>query len=315
MTTLMGLLKAGDAVLCLDDVYGGSGRLLAQVAVNWGIQTAFVDMTRPEALQSALSGPPEGRDRIRMVWVETPSNPTLRLVDLRQLIGAVRAHDPQIIIVVDNTFASPVLQRPIAEHGADVVLHSVTKYLGGHSDVLMGALVVGSEALQERLAFLQNALGAVPSPFDCFLALRGIKTLHLRVARQSESALRIAQALARNGHVEHVNYPGLPNHPQHDLAVRQMRGGFGGVVSFRVRGTLEQAVRVCRGVRIFALAESLGGVESLIELPSVMTHASVPVDRRELLGITDTLVRISVGIEDPQDLIDDLVNAINSAYL
>lgn len=311
MTALISVLRTGDLVLGTDDLYGGSDRLLSKWAVpNMGLRFAQVDMSDVQATRSVIES-----SRPRMLWIESPTNPLLRLADIAAVARAAKAVDPTVIIVVDNTFATPYLQQPLAL-GADAVLHSVTKYIGGHSDVLMGAVVVNSEPLAERVAFLQKSMGAVPSPFDCFLALRGVKTLHLRVQRQSDSALRIAEVLERHPMVEAVFYPGLPSSPQHELCKRQLPRGAGGVLSFRLGGgaDLQTAVRLCKAVRYVTLAESLGGVESLLDLPAVMTHASVSAEKRALLGITDTLLRLSVGIEDCEDLIADLSNALQVAY-
>jgi cystathionine gamma-lyase len=295
------LLDAGDHVISCDDIYGGTFRLLDKVFARQGIAYTLLDLRDPQRLREAL------RTSTKLVWVETPTNPLLRLVDIERVCEI--AHAAGAIVAVDNTFATPYLQRPL-DRGADLVVHSTTKYLGGHSDVVGGAIVTRSETLRDRLAFLQNAVGAVPAPLDCFLTLRGTKTLHVRMDRHCENAARVAEMLAAHPKVERAIYPGLPSHPQHELARRQMRG-FGGMVSFVVRGGLDAAVRVLEKTRLFACAESLGGVESLIEHPAIMTHASIPKEQREARGITDGLVRVSVGIENGLDLVEDLRTALD----
>jgi cystathionine gamma-lyase len=299
--TAMHLLGPGDHVVCVDDVYGGTYRLFENVfRPSAGITTTFTPLDRPEQLAAAL------RPSTKMVWIETPTNPLLHIVDLASVIGAARAAG--VPVWVDNTFATPALQRPL-ELGATAVVHSTTKYLNGHSDVVGGAIVVADDALQERLAYLQNAIGAVPGPNDAWLVLRGIKTLDVRMERHSANAEAVARFLAGHAKVSRAIYPGLPDHPQHELARRQMRR-FGGMVSFEVRGGLDAARRVCSATRIFALAESLGGVESLIESPALMTHASIPRELRLARGLQDGLIRLSVGIEDAEDLIADLDEAL-----
>jgi cystathionine gamma-lyase len=301
--TFLELLDAGSHIIAMHDLYGGSYRLLENVRRrSAGHSVSFVDLTHPEALEAAL------RPQTRVVWVETPTNPLLKLVDLSAV--AAIAHRHALIAVCDNTFATPFIQRPL-EHGFDVVVHSTTKYLNGHSDAIGGAAVLrkGSE-LEERLAYLQNALGAVPGPFDCFLTLRGIKTLALRMERHCANALAVAQFLEAHLAVERVFYPGLPSHPQHALAKRQMQGGYGGIVTAVLRGGLDSARRVLERCRLFALAESLGGVESLIEHPGIMTHSSLPAPLRQSLGISDGLIRLSVGVEDVEDLIAELRSAL-----
>lgn len=307
---VLDLLAVGDHVVAGDDLYGGTRRLFSRVAVHRGLSFTFVPTTDTSAFAEAI------RAETKLIWFETPTNPLLNLADIEAL--AALARERGVLSAVDNTFASPVFQRPL-ELGVDVVMHSMTKYLGGHSDLVMGCLVVGEAAerwrgaegmtLAERLAFLQNATGAVPGPFDCFLALRGIKTLALRMRRHEENALRLATWLEGHPRVRRVLYPGLASHPQHELARRQMKG-FGGMLSFELDGTLEDARRVLSRVRLFTLAESLGGVESLIEIPALMTHASVPPEVRAQIGLSDTLIRVSVGIEDPDDLIGDLAEAL-----
>jgi len=301
--TLLELLDAGTHIVAMDDLYGGSYRLLENVRKrSAGHSVSFVDLSKPAALEAAI------RPETRLVWVESPSNPLLKLVDLGEV--ARIAHQHGLLAVCDNTFATPFIQRPL-EHGFDVVMHSTTKYLNGHSDALGGAAVVREGVdLTERLAYLQNALGAVASPFDAFLTLRGIKTLALRMERHCANAFAVAQFLERHPQVERVLYPGLPSHPQHGLARRQMGGGFGGIVSAVLRGGLEATRRTLERCRLFALAESLGGVESLIEHPAIMTHASLPEAVRAALGIGDGFIRLSVGVEDVEDLIADLREAL-----
>jgi len=301
--TLMNLLKSGDHVVAGDDLYGGTWRLFERLYAGYGIGFTFVDLCDLDALKRAL------RPETKYVFVETPTNPLLKICDLAAV--ASLAHAAGARAVCDNTFATPYLQRPLA-HGFDVALHSVTKYLGGHSDVIGGALVVNDPELKERLAFFQNAVGAVPGPMDCFLALRGTKTLHLRMDRHCASALRLARFLAEHEQVAKVHYPGFRSHPGHALAAKQM-AGFGGIISFVVKGDVERGRRVAAGTRIFACAESLGGVESLIEHPPSMTHASVPVEIRRARGLEDGLLRISVGIEDVVDLERDLAQALEKS--
>lgn len=299
-TTAMHLLKAGDHVVSSDDVYGGTYRLFTKAFEQLGISFTFVDMTDLEATRAALRP-----GQTAMVWVETPTNPLLKIVDIEATAKAAKAAGA--ITVVDNTFATPYFQNPLAL-GADIVLHSTTKYVGGHSDVVGGALICSDDGLAERVFFLQNTLGATPGPMDCFLQLRGLKTLHLRMKAHAESAARLASWLEGHDEVASVIYPGLPSHPQHELAARQMTG-FGGMVSFELKGDLARAERFVDGTEVFTLAESLGGVESLIELPAAMTHASVPPQVRKSIGIADGLVRLSVGVEDCDDLQGDLERA------
>ena len=306
ISTVLELVDAGSHVVSGDDIYGGSFRLFDKVRQrSAGLKFSYVDLTDPENLLAAL------RPETRLVWVETPTNPLLRLADLQAIAEICRARG--IVTVADNTFASPYVQRPL-ELGFDVVVHSVTKYLNGHSDVIGGIAVVGKDArladLRERLGFLQNSVGAIASPFDSFLALRGVKTLGLRMQRHVASALDLAQWLQAQPQVQRVHYPGLASHPQHELAKRQMRGGFGGMISLDLRTDLAGARRFLEAVKIFALAESLGGVESLIEHPAIMTHATIPAETRQRLGIGDGLVRLSVGVEDLEDLRADLKQAL-----
>ncbi|HEX3845595.1 MAG TPA: PLP-dependent aspartate aminotransferase family protein [Steroidobacteraceae bacterium] len=301
--TVLELLDAGSHIVAMHDLYGGTYRLLENVRKrSAGHQVSFVDLTRPEALEAAI------RPDTRIVWVETPSNPLLQLVDLTAVAAIARSKG--LISVCDNTFATPFVQRPL-EHGFDIVVHSTTKYLNGHSDSLGGAAIVRADSpLAERLAYLQNALGSVPGPFDSFLTLRGVKTLALRMERHCASALAIAQFLASHPKVERVHYPGLSSHPQHALAKRQMTGGYGGIVTAVLKGSLDDARHMLERCHLFSLAESLGGVESLIEHPALMTHASLPAPMRAALGIGDGLIRLSVGIEDAQDLMADLREAL-----
>jgi len=300
--TVLELLDSGAHVIATDDLYGGSYRLMQRVRTrSAGLNFTFVDMTDPAAIEAAI------RPETKMIWVETPTNPTLRLVDLEAVAAIAAKHG--IISVADNTFASPYVQRPL-ERGFDLVLHSTTKYLNGHSDMVGGVVAVGGKAeLEEQLRFLQNAVGAVSGPFDSFLALRGLKTLALRMERHCASALRIARWLEARGDIKRVIYPGLESHPQHALARRQMNG-FGGIISLEIDGDLDRAKRVLERTQLFTLAESLGGVESLIEHPAIMTHASIPPEQRAAIGISDTLIRLSVGIEDCDDLISDLAQAL-----
>jgi cystathionine gamma-lyase len=300
--TLLDLLDSGSHVLAMDDLYGGTFRLFERVRRrSAGLDFTFADLTDLPAALAAL------KPQTRMIWIESPSNPLLRLVDIAAI--ARLARERNILTVVDSTFATPWIQRPL-ELGADIVMHSATKYLNGHSDMVGGVVVVGDAALAERIGFLQNAVGAIGGPFDSFLALRGLKTLPLRMRQASESALAIARWLERHPRVERVLYPGLPSHPQHALAVRQMQNGGSGIVTFFTRGGLADARRFLERLELFTLAESLGGVESLVDHPAIMTHASVPADARARLGISDSLVRLSVGIEDVEDLIADLDQAL-----
>jgi cystathionine beta-lyase/cystathionine gamma-synthase len=305
MDAVVRLLKARDHVLCCDDVYGGTYRLFTQVFARFGMEFSFVDMEDAARVERAVT------PQTRMVWIETPTNPLLKVLDIARIARIARAR--QAMVVVDNTFATPYLQQPLAL-GATIVVHSLTKYLGGHSDVIGGAAVTDDEETARRLHSVQNAVGAVPGPLDCFLVLRGTKTLHVRMARHCENAMRVARFLEDHPRVGRVHYPGLPDHPQHALAARQM-SGFGGMVSFELRDdSLERARRLCAATRVFSLAESLGGVESLIEHPAIMTHASIPKDVRESYGLRDGLIRLSVGIEDADDLVDDLAQALDAAH-
>ncbi|KAF1686631.1 cystathionine gamma-synthase [Pseudoxanthomonas broegbernensis] len=303
-STVLELLDSGDHVLAMDDLYGGSYRLFERVRRrSAGLDFGFVDMTDLAAFEAAIT------PRTRLVWIETPTNPMLKIVDIAAVAAIARRRG--LLVAVDNTFASPALQRPL-ELGAHLAVHSATKYLNGHSDMVGGAVVAGDADLGERIAFLQNAVGAVQGPFDSFLALRGAKTLPLRMRAHCDNAQALAEWLQAHPAVEKVIYPGLASHPQHALAGRQMQG-FGGIVSVVLKGGFEAAKRFCERTELFTLAESLGGVESLLNHPAVMTHASVPVERRERLGLSDALVRLSVGIEDVADLRADLDRALASA--
>jgi cystathionine beta-lyase/cystathionine gamma-synthase len=304
ISTILDLFGQGAHVVASDDLYGGTRRLFERVRkASAGIETSYVDMTEPDAIAQAI------RPNTKLIWVESPTNPLLKLVDLARVAEMGRKRN--IVVAADNTFASPYVQRPL-EFGFDLVMHSTTKYLNGHSDMVGGIAVVGDNAeLRERLAFLHNAVGAIQGPFDSFLALRGVKTLALRMERHCASALAIAQWLSRHPKVKRVIYPGLDSHPQHALARKQMRA-FGGMIAVELKGTLDDARRFLERCRLFALAESLGGVESLIEHPGLMTHGSVPEEVRRALGISDSLVRLSVGIEGTDDLIADLDSALQA---
>jgi cystathionine beta-lyase/cystathionine gamma-synthase len=299
--TVLDLLSPGDHVVAGNDLYGGTYRIMKRVFERFGLQFTFVDTTDAANVASAIL------PATKLLWIETPSNPLLRITDIAACASIARPKG--VLTLADNTFASPYLQQPLAL-GADLVLHSMTKYLGGHSDVVGGAIVVNDDGLAARLRFLQNAVGATPGPMDCFLVLRGTKTLHLRLDRHCENAQRIALWLEAHPAVTRVYYPGLTSHPQHELAARQMRRP-GGMVSFEVRGGLEASRKVAERVRLFALAESLGGVESLLDHPAIMTHASIPAAERHAAGLSDGLLRLSVGVEDCDDLIGDLSNALS----
>lgn len=293
-------LKSGDHVVCCDDVYGGTYRLFERVYRPMGIDFTFVEMTDLAKFEAAF------KPSTKLVWIETPTNPTLKLIDIEKVAAISRKKGA--ISVVDNTFMSAYFQKPLAL-GADIVMHSITKYMNGHSDVVGGALMTSDTALYDQLKFLQNAVGAVPAPMDCFLVMRGLKTLHVRMDRHAENAMKVAHFLEKHAKVERVIYPGLESHPQHALAKKQM-SGFGGMITFFIKGGLPEARTFLEKVKLFTLAESLGGVESLIEHPAIMTHASVPAENRKALGIHDNLVRVSVGIEDIVDLLKDLEQAL-----
>lgn len=338
--SILGFLGAGTHVISVNDVYGGTNRYFTKVAVHHEVEVTFVDLTDAAQIKPHFKENTkvkciwrnfmrqwwthewyDSRNRItnswifllfgQLVWIETPTNPTLRIIDIQAIAEQAHAHGAQL--VVDNTFMSPYFQNPLSL-GADLVVHSVTKYINGHSDVVMGVAVTSNEQLIEKLRFIQNAMGAVPSAFDCYLARRGLMTLDVRMKRHEENALAIAQFLEKHQQVDEVIYPGLPSHPQHELAKRQQRG-FGGMVSFRVKGNLDNVNKILSNLKLITLAESLGGVESLIEVPAVMTHAGISPEVRATLGVTDTLLRLSVGIESCADLIKELDQALNLAYL
>jgi cystathionine gamma-lyase len=302
-SAVLHLLQTGDHVVATRDLYGGTYRLFERVWAKYGVEFSYADGEDIDALRRAF------RPNTKLLWIETPSNPLLSIVDLRAACELAHAHGA--LAVVDNTFATPYLQQPF-EFGADIVVHSTTKYLGGHSDVVGGALCVRERALYEQLKFYQNAVGAVPGPLDCFLVLRGIKTLALRMRQHCENARRIAEYLAQHPEVKQVRYPGLPTHPGHALARQQMRD-FGGIVTMELHGGAARAMRFLSSTRLFTLAESLGGVESLMCHPATMTHASIPPEERARIGITDALIRLSVGVEDGDDLLEDLAQAIEKS--
>lgn len=300
--TVIKLLNPGDEVISTNDLYGGTYRLFTKTFARYGVKFHFVNMADVDAVAALINA------NTKLIWAETPTNPTLNIIDIAAL--AALAKPRGIKLAVDNTFASPYLQNPL-DLGADIVMHSITKYLGGHSDTVMGGLIVNDDALAEQIAFNQNATGAVPGPQDCFLVLRGIKTLHLRMERHCSNALAVAAFLQSHPAVDRIYFPGLPSHPGHEVAKKQMRG-FGGMMSFTLKNnTLEAAHTVLSNTHLFTLAESLGGVESLIGHPASMTHASIPKEEREKTGVVDSLIRLSVGIEDAEDLIADLKNALD----
>ncbi len=300
-TNVMSLLKAGDHVVASDDLYGGTYRLFEKVLTNFGLTFSFVDMNDESKVRNAI------KDNTKMIWIETPTNPLLKLCDIA-FISKI-AKEKNIITVVDNTFMSPYFQKPL-NLGADIVVHSTTKYIGGHSDVVGGAVITSNDEFFTKLKFNQNSMGAIPGPFDCWLTLRGMKTLALRMKEHEKNAKVIAKFLLNHPKVEKVNYPGLEIHPQYELAKRQM-SGFGGMISFEVKGGLDAGKIVAVGTKLFSLAESLGGVESLIGHPATMTHAAIPREERIKVGLNDGLLRISVGIEDEEDLIQDLTQAFD----
>ena len=299
---ILKMLKPGDEILSTNDLYGGTYRLFRTIFEQYNLKFRFVDMSDASQIEQYIS------DQTKMIWVETPTNPMMNIIDI-QSIAKVSNHN-NILLAVDNTFATPYLQRPL-DLGADIVMHSVTKYLGGHSDVVMGALVCKDESIAKKMYHIQNASGAITSPMDAFLALRGIKTLHIRMDRHCANAELIAKYLVNHPKVDKVYWPGLKNHPNHAIAKKQM-SGYGGMISFSLKGNQkEEALHVLKNVKIFSLAESLGGVESLIGHPVTMTHSAIPKEEREAIGIVDSLIRISVGIEDIEDLIADLEQAFN----
>lgn len=301
MDAILRLLSPGDEVIATNDLYGGSYRLMTKVFGDYGIKFTFVGLEDASAIDDYIT------NKTKMVWIETPTNPMLNIIDISMVCDRVKSYD--LHVVVDNTFASPYLQNPI-DLGADIVIHSATKYLGGHSDVVHGIVIVNSEKLAKQLHFLQNAVGAIPGPQDCFLVLRGIKTLHLRVQRACENAKMVAKFLVSNEKVNNVYYPGFTSHPNHEIAKKQMKD-FGGMVSFDLKeDTIEAANSILSNTHYFSLAESLGGVESLIGHPATMTHGSIPREERLKIGLTDSLIRLSVGVEDIEDLISDLEKAL-----
>lgn len=301
MDAVLKLLKPGDEVISTDDLYGGSYRLFTKIFEDFGIQFHFVNMSNPTALEAGITS------KTKMVWVETPTNPMMNIIDIKAMAQLCKKH--KLLLAVDNTFASPYLQQPLVL-GADIVMHSATKYLAGHSDVILGSLVTKDSQLAERLGFIQNASGAVPGPMDSFLTLRGIKTLHLRMQRHCENAAQIAKYLQAHPKIEKVYWPGFESHPNHDIAKSQMTD-FGGMLSFITKGAdYKAAIQIVEKLKLFTLAESLGGVESLAGHPASMTHASIPKAQREKSGVVDALIRLSVGVEDVRDLIADLEQAI-----
>ncbi len=297
------LLSPGDEVISTNDLYGGSYRIFTKVYEKYGVKFQFVPMTDVKNIENAVT------KKTKLIWVETPTNPLMNIIDIAAVAKLAKASGA--ILCVDNTFASPYLQNPL-DLGADLVLHSVTKYLGGHSDVVMGAIVTRSETLHEQLKFIQNSCGAVPGPQDCFLVLRGVKTLHLRMERHCYNAKQVVNFLSNHSRVDKIFYPGLTTHINHEIAARQMRD-FGGMISFTLKGNkMDDALKVLSGTKLFSLAESLGGVESLIGHPATMTHASIPKEERDKSGLADTLIRLSVGVEDAEDLIADLEQALKN---
>uniref|UniRef100_A0A3B3UFU3 Cystathionine gamma-lyase n=1 Tax=Poecilia latipinna TaxID=48699 RepID=A0A3B3UFU3_9TELE len=303
--TITHMLKKGDGIVCMDDVYGGTNRYFQRVAAGFGLETTFADCTKPELLKAAL------KPNTKLVWIETPTNPMMKVVDIKACSDLVHEHSKDIVVVVDNTFMSSYFQRPLAL-GADICMYSATKYMNGHSDVVMGLVSLNNDDLNERLRFLQNAIGGVPSPFDCYLCNRGLKTLHLRMEQHFKNAMAAAKFLEADPRVERVIFPGLPSHPQYDLMKKQCTG-CPGMITFYIKGKLEHATTFLSNLKMFAVAESLGGYESLAEHPAIMTHASVPEKERAVLGISDTLIRLSVGLEDAADIIEDLDQALNVA--
>lgn len=299
-TVIISLLKAGDNVIGFDDLYGGTRRLLSNVFINFGIMVSYVDATIPENIEKAI------KPETRLIWIETPTNPLLKIADIRSIAQIAKRHG--LILVVDNTFLSPYFQKPLSL-GADVVVYSTTKYIGGHSDALGGSVVTNDEDIYQKISYNQNAVGAVLSPFDSYLTLRGAKTLAIRMEQHQKNAIALAEYLQKSAKVKRVLYPGLKTHPHHEVAAAQTTG-FGGILSFELDGTLADAESFLSRLKLFSTAESLGGVESLAEIPSIMTHASVPKEVREKNGITDTLIRLSVGIEDTADLIADIKGAL-----
>jgi cystathionine gamma-lyase len=304
ITNILLLLKSGDHVISIDDVYGGTRRLFKQVFEKFGLEFSFVDFVTGEDIQGHI------KPNTRLIWIESPTNPLLKIVDIASVCQTAKSH--KILTVVDNTFASPYFQNPLSL-GADIALHSMTKYIGGHSDAVAGSIILKDKETAERIKFLQNAAGAILSPFDSFQVLKGIKTLELRMKKHEENAQKIVRFLADSGKVKKIYYPGLSTHPGYRIAKKQM-SGFGGMLSFELEGDMDRSIKFLESLKIISLAESLGAVESLIEHPASMTHASVPREEREKIGITDTLIRLSVGIEDADDLIIDLKQALEKIY-
>lgn len=303
-TAIISTLKTGDGIITGDDIYGGTNRLFRNLAVNMGIEVTFVDMTDLKNLERAI------KPNVKLVWLETPTNPIMKVIDIKAVADMVHSKT-KAFVVVDNTFLSAYFQRPL-DLGADIVMYSLTKYMNGHSDVVMGSIATNSDELYEKLKYYQNATGIVPSPFDCYLVNRSLKTLSLRMERHFKNSLAVAQFLEAHSKVEKVLHPALPSHPQHKLALAQTFG-HSGIMSFYIKnGDLDKSTKFLQALKVFTLAESLGGYESLAELPSVMTHASVPAEQRAVLGINDKLIRISVGLEDAQDLIQDLDQALSA---
>mmetsp|Transcript_16303 Transcript_16303/g.29302 ORF Transcript_16303/g.29302 Transcript_16303/m.29302 type:complete len:399 (-) Transcript_16303:254-1450(-) len=301
--TICSMLKSGDHVVSIDDVYGGTNRFFTRVAKpGSALSFTFADLTQPGALENAIN------PKTKMVWLETPTNPTLKITDIKAISNVTKKHG--LTLVVDNTFCSPAIQNPI-NLGADIVVHSVTKYINGHSDVVMGVVATNDDQIYEKLKFLQNSIGAVPAPFDCYMALRGLKTLDIRMKQHTHNAMLVATFLEEHPKVTKVYYPGLKSHPQHEVARKQMKL-WGGMVTFFLKGGLTESRQFLENLKIFALAESLGAVESLAEHPAIMTHAAVPAEQRKKLGISDSLVRLSVGIENIEDLISDLKQALGA---
>lgn len=308
LTVACYLLESGQHVLCCDDVYGGTNRFFSKCSTRMGIETTFVDgISLNNWSENFKLG------KTKMVWIETPTNPTMKIVDIKEIVIMVKKLDPNCVIVVDNTFMTPVFQSPL-KLGADIVMHSCTKYINGHSDVIMGALMTNDDKLYEKLKFFQNALGIVPSAFDCSQVIRSVKTLHVRVKRQADSAMKVAKYLEGHKYVERVLYPGLKSHPQHELAMKQC-SGFSGIISIYVKNiNNNEGVRIVQAVKVFLVAVSLGCVCSLIEVPSLMTHSGLSRELKDQLGLTDNLLRLSIGLEDPEDLIADLEQAFKAVY-
>ncbi|XP_014242331.1 putative cystathionine gamma-lyase 2 [Cimex lectularius] len=302
---LCALLKHNDHIIAGDDLYGGMNRYLRRIASNMGLETSFVDTTQPDLVEKAI------RPNTKMLWVESPTNPLMKVMDVPALSLVVKKTKQDIIFVVDNTFLTPYFQRPLSM-GADIVMYSLTKYMNGHSDIIMGSAATNSDELNERLLFIQNSMGIIPSPFDCYMVNRSLKTLAVRMKEHMKNAMEVAEYLEKHKYVDKVIFPGLKSHPQHELT-KKLWSGVSGMMSFYIKGGLNQSNTFLSSLKVFTLAESLGGFESLAELPSVMTHASVPLEQRIKLGITDNLIRLSIGLEAASDLINDLEQALNAA--